>query len=59
MNADARGDAVVRSRMVAAIRAYLDGEGFIEVETPILQPRYGGAFAEPFVTRSGLLDQVP
>ncbi len=59
MNEDARRDALVRSRMVAAIRAYLDGEGFIEVETPILQPRYGGAFAEPFVTRSGLLDQVP
>jgi len=42
---------------VSAIRAYLDGEGFVEVETPILQPRYGGGFAEPFVTRSNLLDQ--
>ena len=36
---------MLRARMVTAIRAYLDGEGFIEVETPILQPRYGGAFA--------------
>ncbi|MCS7008269.1 MAG: lysine--tRNA ligase, partial [Gaiellaceae bacterium] len=42
--------------MVSAIRAYLDAEGFVEVETPILQPRYGGAFAQPFVTRSELLD---
>ncbi len=51
------GDAVLRSRMISAIRAYLDGEGFLEVETPILQPRYGGAFAEPFVTHSNYLDQ--
>jgi lysyl-tRNA synthetase class 2 len=56
MNEDARRNAIVRSRMVAAIRAYLDGEGFVEVETPILQPRYGGAFAEPFVTHSAYLD---
>ena len=57
MNEDSRRDAVVRTRMIAAIRAYLDGEGFLEVETPILQPRYGGAFAEPFVTHSNYLDQ--
>jgi lysyl-tRNA synthetase class 2 len=57
MNDDARRDAAVRSRIVSAIRAYLDGEGFIEVETPVLQPRYGGAFAEPFVTHSNYLDQ--
>jgi lysyl-tRNA synthetase class 2 len=56
-NEDARRDALVRSRMIAAIRAYLDGEGFVEVETPILQPQYGGAFAEPFVTHSNYLDQ--
>ena len=37
---------------------YLDGEGFLEVETPILQPRYGGGFAEPFVTHSNELDQT-
>src|SRR5205809_6488148 len=43
--------------MITAIRAYLDSEGFLEVETPILQPRYGGAFAEPFVTHSDYLDQ--
>src|SRR5205807_2207541 len=57
MNEDARRDAVIRTRMISAIRAYLDGEGFLEVETPILQPRYGGAFAEPFVTHSSYLDQ--
>jgi lysyl-tRNA synthetase, class II len=57
MNEDARRDALVRSRMITAIRAYLDSEGFIEVETPILQPQYGGAFAEPFITHSNYLDQ--
>jgi lysyl-tRNA synthetase, class II len=57
MNEESRGLAVIRSRMITAIRAYLDGEGFIEVETPILQPRYGGAFAEPFVTHSNYLDR--
>src|SRR5437773_274462 len=57
MNEESRRDTMLRTRMVTAIRAYLDGEGFIEVETPILQPRYGGGFAEPFVTHSNLLDQ--
>jgi lysyl-tRNA synthetase class 2 len=57
MNEEARRDALIRAKMITAIRAYLDGEGFIEVETPILQPQYGGAFAEPFVTHSNYLDQ--
>ncbi|CAN5228536.1 lysine--tRNA ligase [soil metagenome] len=57
MNEESRRDALIRSRMITAIRSYLDGEGFIEVETPILQPQYGGAFAEPFVTHSNYLDQ--
>jgi lysyl-tRNA synthetase, class II len=56
MSDESRDDAIKRARMVSAIRAYLDGDGFVEVETPILQPRYGGGFAEPFVTRSELLD---
>ncbi|MDQ3992047.1 MAG: lysine--tRNA ligase, partial [Actinomycetota bacterium] len=57
VNEESRADAILRSRMVAEIRRYLDGEGFIEVETPILQPRYGGGFAEPFVTHYNALDQ--
>jgi lysyl-tRNA synthetase class 2 len=56
MSEESRDEAIKRARMVSAIRAYLDAEGFLEVETPILQPRYGGGFAEPFVTRSELLD---
>jgi lysyl-tRNA synthetase, class II len=56
MSEESRRDAILRARMVSAIRASLDGEGFVEVETPILQPRYGGGFAEPFVTHSDLLD---
>ncbi len=56
MNEEARRDAILRARMVSAIRAYLDGEGFVEVETPILQPRYGGGFAEPFATHSNEID---
>ncbi|MGB2875026.1 MAG: lysine--tRNA ligase [Gaiellaceae bacterium] len=56
MNEDSRRLATTRTRMIQEIRAYLDGEGFIEVETPILQPRYGGGFAEPFITHSNELD---
>jgi len=57
MNEDSRQDALVRSRAVAAIRRILDEWGFVEVETPVLQPRYGGAFAEPFVTHWNALDE--
>jgi lysyl-tRNA synthetase class 2 len=56
MNPESRDLALTRTKIVAAVRAYLDGEGFVEVETPILQPRYGGGFAEPFVTHSHELD---
>jgi len=56
MNEDARDLFLLRAKVVTAIRRYLDGEGFVEVETPVLQPRYGGAFAHPFVTHSNELD---
>src|SRR5436309_518488 len=57
INEESRADALVRSRMVATIRRILDGWGFVEVETPMLQPRYGGAFAQPFVTHWNSLDE--
>ena len=56
MNEETRADFTTRTRLVTAIRRYLDSQGFLEVETPVLQPRYGGAFAEPFVTHSNELD---
>ena len=56
MNDESRELFVMRSRVVTAIRRHLDEEGFVEVETPILQPSYGGAFAHPFVTHSNELD---
>ncbi|MEP6909255.1 MAG: lysine--tRNA ligase [Actinomycetota bacterium] len=56
MNEESRADVELRARMISAIRRYLDEHGFLEVETPILQPRYGGALADPFVTHSNELD---
>jgi lysyl-tRNA synthetase class 2 len=46
-----------RARIVSAVRAYLDAEGFLEVETPVLQPLYGGALARPFTTHHNELDR--
>jgi lysyl-tRNA synthetase class 2 len=46
-----------RAKIISAIRAYLDGQAFIEVETPALQPLYGGALARPFVTHHNELDR--
>jgi lysyl-tRNA synthetase class 2 len=57
MNEESRRVALVRSRTVATIRRILDEWGFVEVETPVLQPRYGGAFARPFVTHYDALDE--
>ncbi len=56
MNEETRADFELRTRIVGSIRRQLDEAGFLEVETPILQPRYGGAFAEPFVTHYNALD---
>ena len=47
-----------RARIVSAVRAYLDGQGFVEVETPVLQPLYGGALARPFTTHHNALERT-
>jgi lysyl-tRNA synthetase, class II len=56
-NEDARRLFMARARIVTAVRSYLDGEGFVEVETPVLQPLYGGALARPFTTHHNALDR--
>jgi lysyl-tRNA synthetase class 2 len=54
---EARATFIARARIISAVRSYLDGEGFIEVETPVLQPLYGGAMARPFTTHHNALDR--
>jgi lysyl-tRNA synthetase class 2 len=56
MNEETRAVFLTRARVVTAVRRYLDEQGFVEVETPVLQPRYGGAFARPFVTHHNELE---
>jgi lysyl-tRNA synthetase, class II len=56
-NEETRELFILRSRVVQAIRRWLDERGFLEVETPVLQPLYGGALARPFVTHHNELDR--
>jgi lysyl-tRNA synthetase class 2 len=55
-NEDARELFILRSKVIRAIRRWLDDHGFYEVETPVLQPLYGGALARPFTTHFNALD---
>ncbi len=57
MNDEAKEVLVKRSRILHEIRAYLDGQGFLEVETPVLVSNAGGAAARPFLTHFNALDQ--
>jgi lysyl-tRNA synthetase class 2 len=56
-NEESRELFILRSKVVSAIRRKLDERGFVEVETPVLQPLYGGALARPFVTHHNELDR--
>ncbi|MBI1744126.1 lysine--tRNA ligase [Candidatus Acetothermia bacterium] len=57
-NEESRRIAILRSKIVSAMRRYLDSQGFLEVETPTLQPLYGGATARPFTTYHNDLEQT-
>jgi len=57
-NPEVRDVFIKRTRIVSAIRRYLDARGFLEVETPVLQPLYGGAAARPFTTYHNALDRT-
>jgi len=56
-NEESRSIFTLRSRIIKAVRSFLDKQGFMEVETPVLQPHAGGALARPFVTHHHALDE--
>jgi lysyl-tRNA synthetase class 2 len=56
-NEEVRGLFILRSKAISAIRRWFDDRGFLEVETPVLQPLYGGALSRPFVTHHNALDR--
>ncbi len=56
VNPEVRDTFVLRARVISSIRAFLDERRFVEVETPVLQPVYGGALARPFATHHNALD---
>jgi lysyl-tRNA synthetase, class II len=56
-NPEVREMFEARARTIAEVRSWLDAEGFLEVETPVLQPLYGGALARPFTTHHNALDR--
>jgi lysyl-tRNA synthetase class 2 len=57
-NEDARELFITRAKVISAVRRHLDDAGFVEVETPVLQPLYGGALARPFTTHHNALDRT-
>ena len=56
-NEESRSIFVLRSKIITAVRSFLDSRGFMEVETPVLQPHAGGALARPFITHHHTLDE--
>ncbi|MGB8656482.1 MAG: lysine--tRNA ligase [Candidatus Zixiibacteriota bacterium] len=56
VNEDVKKIFIFRTELIKSLRRFLDDSGFVEVETPILQPLYGGAFARPFTTHHNALD---